>query len=622
MRSMLALFLSLTLLVFACSGEPTVSPELSGTTTGAESTTTSETSAPETPEAPSLEPSPATVVFVGGTVITMDPDEPGAEAVAIDGNRIVAVGGRALVDRYVGPRTQVIDLEGRTLMPGLVDAHSHFFAEGVNSGVGIEIQDTEILPRGITTLGELATSEDLLTSLMGYEEQGQLAVRVSAYLMYNDGCGLEQGDWWKAYPMTRVPGEMLRIGGIKVFSDGGSCNVPAVSYTYSNGSSGDLYYDVPEMESIMEEVQDAGFQVAIHALGDRAIATVNEAMAAVAEPGNPLRHRIEHNAVVSTDLYRAYQDSGAVAVIFGAYQTCLFTENNNSFAFRTPDEFISWEWPWRALIDNNPETAFAWHGDFPIFQERLGGHLVGFVTRRQSGENGVCEPTPDMTSGNITVEEALHAMTVGSAYALGREDEVGSIVVDKYADLIVLNQNPLTVSPEELGNTEVLMTMIEGGIRFCATVLESLCGESESPEPSVPPDAAECAPDSVSLAAGRAVDTSAAAPDSPAEYAVDGDPDTHWGSADDAEQWIEIDLGASTRVTCVRLLTDQYPAGRTVHRVNGGDHPDPGRELATIEGSTDDVQWLQIEGDWEFRYLRVTTLVSPSWVSWREIVVR
>ena len=71
---------------------------------------------------------------------------------------------------------------------------------------------------------------------------------------------------------------MLRIGGVKVFADGGACNVPAVSYRYPDGTSGDLYFDVDEMESIIREIEAEGHQAAVHALGDRAVDVVLEAM--------------------------------------------------------------------------------------------------------------------------------------------------------------------------------------------------------------------------------------------------------------------------------------------------------------------------------------------------------
>ena len=65
---------------------------------------------------------------------------------------------------------------------------------------------------------------------------------------------------------------MLRIGGVKIFTDGGSCNRPALSYETSPGSGlGDLYLTGDQVAEVVTDAQQAGHQVAIHALGDRAI---------------------------------------------------------------------------------------------------------------------------------------------------------------------------------------------------------------------------------------------------------------------------------------------------------------------------------------------------------------
>src|SRR4051812_38428304 len=84
--------------------------------------------------APPAAPSPATevadLVLTGGTILTMRPEAPRAEAVAIRGQLIAAVGSQADVKRWVGPATRVIDLHGRTVTPGLVDAHCHLYGLG------------------------------------------------------------------------------------------------------------------------------------------------------------------------------------------------------------------------------------------------------------------------------------------------------------------------------------------------------------------------------------------------------------------------------------------------------------------------------------------------------------
>lgn len=106
--------------------------------------------------------------------------------------------------------------------------------------------------------------------------------------------------------------------------------------------------------------------------------------------------------------------------------------------------------------------------------------------------------------------------------------------------------------------------------------------------------------------------------------ALDGDSGTFWSSGDDAPQWIEVDLGKPYEIAAIRLLISQYPGGNTLHRVMGKGPGADGtfHELTSLEGSTEDGQWLEFSPaqPWtEIRYIRVETLTSPSWISWREI---
>lgn len=74
---------------------------------------------------PGLEP--ADVIYRSGRIYTVDPERPWAEAVAAAGGRIVAVGSNEDVERFAGPETETIDLQGRFVMPGVFDLHSHPF---------------------------------------------------------------------------------------------------------------------------------------------------------------------------------------------------------------------------------------------------------------------------------------------------------------------------------------------------------------------------------------------------------------------------------------------------------------------------------------------------------------
>ncbi|MFM8494539.1 MAG: amidohydrolase family protein, partial [Planctomycetia bacterium] len=75
---------------------------------------------------------PAERIIRGGPIVTVNAAQPAAEAVAIAGGRIVAVGSEAEVMRHKGPATEVTDLAGKTLVPGFIDAHGHMVYAGKN----------------------------------------------------------------------------------------------------------------------------------------------------------------------------------------------------------------------------------------------------------------------------------------------------------------------------------------------------------------------------------------------------------------------------------------------------------------------------------------------------------
>ncbi len=126
------------------------------------------------------------------------------------------------------------------------------------------------------------------------------------------------------------------------------------------------------------------------------------------------------------------------------------------------------------------------------------------------------------------------------------------------------------------------------------------------------------------LAMGQPVRTSAALGDSPGSAAVDGVFDTLWSAGDYATQWIEVGLAQPLRKGTVKLVVSQYPDGHTEHRVYGRTRAGGALVLLhTFRGNTHDGQVLTFDfaGSTDYRFLRVETVASPSWVAWREIEV-
>jgi predicted amidohydrolase YtcJ len=411
------------------------------------------------------------IIFHNGMILTMDEAMPVAEAVAITGEMITAVGSNTDILAQQQTGTIVVDLNGRILMPGFVDAHTHLFndAEQFFDMSLAEVQQIA-LQNGITTIGDMYVDERFLHEIEDFAPA--LRIRTSLYLVMTDNCGKTLGDWYREHPITRNPGEMLRIGGVKIFADGGTCQRPALSYELTAGGGlGDLFHTQAALDEMVLAAQNGGYQVAIHAIGDRAVEQAQNAIAAALDgQPNSYRHRIEHNSVIRPDLLPRYGEIGIIPVVFGLYPSC------NPFGPPPPPAYQAWEWPYRALLDANPGLPVAWHGDDPFFGRiRPLDDLYSLITRADVDAEGNICPAPTWHQAHtITAEEALPMMTINAAYALFRDEEVGSIAVGKYADLIILPDKPLTVAPDELVTMAVQLTMVGGRVEFC-TLPEAIC---------------------------------------------------------------------------------------------------------------------------------------------------
>lgn len=566
------------------------------------------------------------IVFRNGVVLTMDPAKPLAQSVAIQGGKILAVGSNEEVETYVGSQTQVIDLQGQVLMPGFVDSHSHVFYSLFQENKDLDETQDWLFSQGITMVSEMTVDSSMLEWLVNTHAAGNLRVRVAVYLEYTNACGEIAGHWYQDHPTAHLMGDHLRVPGIKIFSDGGACNQPAVSFQYQGGGNGNLYFTAPDLSNVIVEAQEQGYQVAIHALGDRgAELALNAIEMALDGQPNTYRHRIEHNTLLRDDLLPRYGEIGVVPLIFGKFPTCFFNGDTSQFKYLTPPGYRNWEWRYGDLIETNPNLTYAWHADYPVFTSiNPFEHLYGFVTRKEIGPDGkVCEPADWMADDVIPVDLALQIMTINSAYATFYEDITGNIQPGKFADMILLSQNLLEVDPDELINLSVRMTMVDGKVEYCADGQQAFCPanvDSTGELSQVP------TPDIMllqNLAAGANVTVSNNTADSSEENAVDGDSATIWNSGGDPLQWIEVDLGLPKTVSEIRMQVAQSPSGDTEHKILVKQPDGNLGELHSFIGFTQDGQWLTytLPQPAEIQTIRIETIKSPSWVAWAEIEI-
>ncbi|HUG75533.1 MAG TPA: discoidin domain-containing protein, partial [Acidimicrobiia bacterium] len=279
-------------------------------------------------------PAPAAapeVIFTGGPILTMS-DLGTVEALAVSGEMITAVGDAADILAAAGPDTRVIDLDGRALLPGFVDPHTHILNDAWRIDLDTLGGQQVALENGITTLANMYTPPEFLTEMRDHGVAGELRARVSLYLIATDNCGNDQGDWWTEVLPTRNAGELLRIGGVKAFLDGGTCGEWATTEEIEpGGGASDVFVPTSGLVHILDEANRLGHQVVFHSIGDVATLTALEAIMATTDTSNPLRHRVDHMTIVTDDVIARFGESGAVGVVFGFYPSCLDLEVTQFF---------------------------------------------------------------------------------------------------------------------------------------------------------------------------------------------------------------------------------------------------------------------------------------------------
>ncbi len=200
---------------------------------------------------------------------------------------------------------------------------------------------------------------------------------------------------------------------------------------------------------MVREFDARGFQVCIHAQGDRAIETVLDAYAAVTAAGNPLRHRIEHGGSLYAPLAARAAGLGIVVATQPGFLSVLGDGFAEAFGERGDElyAFASWR---RAGL------TVAGSSDAPVItaDPRLG---MRDAVLRRTGTGRLLGP-----GEQLTASDALAMYTTQAAFASRREDEIGSLEPGKLADFAVLDRNPLEVEPERITDIQVVATVMDG----------------------------------------------------------------------------------------------------------------------------------------------------------------
>ena len=252
--------------------------------------------------------------------------------------------------------------------------------------------------------------------------------------------------------------DFLKIGPIKVFADGGFTGPAAYTLEpYRNQGEYRGYLNMPprELAAHLNEIHDAGWQIGIHAIGDAAIVMVVNILADALErnPREDHRHYLNHFSMRPPEL---------TMDLMAEHQIHITQQPN--FTYTLEGRYVDNLDGWR-LQHNNPLRSPMDHGiKVAISSDILPiGPMVGIyaaVTRK--GMTGTVYGADEA----ITREEAIRAYTATGAYLNFEEDIKGSIEPGKFADMIVLSDDILSVADEQIMDIQVLGTYVDGKLVY------------------------------------------------------------------------------------------------------------------------------------------------------------
>ncbi len=523
-----------------------------------------------------------TATVVTGKVWTADPAKPWADAVAIKGDRIVAVGSRGEAARAAGEGAKVIDAGNGLVVPGMIDSHIHVVDGGLHL-TSVQLRDAKTREEFVRRVGEFAkktpagvwiTGGDWDHTLWGGELpdrawidavtpdtpvwmsrlDGHMALANTAAMraagvgddvkdvpggeIVRDAAGRPTGIFkdnamglidraapaptlaqrldatvaamdylaargvtavhhmgtWQDLEVFRVAqrrsllkvriyactplaewkrladevkqrgrgDDWLKIGGLKGYVDGSlGSHTAALLEPFDDAPNdrGLLVNTTEDLEAWTAAADAAGLQVAVHAIGDRAIRLQLDVFERVAKQNGPRdrRFRIEHSqhiapediarfgklgVIASMQPYHAIDDGRWAERLIGARRS------ETSYAFRS-------------LLDTDGVLAFG--SDWYVAPATPLEGIFAAVTRRTlDGKH----PDGWVPAQKISVEEALRAYTSDAALAAFSEKSLGSLQAGKLADLVVLDRNLLETPGEDLAKAGVVLTMVGGRVTF------------------------------------------------------------------------------------------------------------------------------------------------------------
>jgi predicted amidohydrolase YtcJ len=318
---------------------------------------------------------------------------------------------------------------------------------------GITMVLADLAKNGVTSVQDNSEWEDFRTYKQ-LKEDGKLTVRITEWLHFAEPLNDLQNK--RAEGGTTDP--WLKTGALKFVADGAlGSRTAAMLEPYSDDAktTGILIMDPDKLKSLAIERDKAGFQINIHAIGDRTNHIVLDVFEAVAKANGPRdrRDRIEHAQVIAPDDLPRFAKLKVIASMQPSHQTTDMRWAES----RIGSERIKGAYAWATLEKSGARLAFG--TDYPVEEVSPLRGLHACVTRQ----------LPDGTPAGgwqpqekISLEDCIRSYTSGSAYAQFEEGKKGELKAGEYADFLILSNDLTKIPPSDYVKTQVLRTVVGG----------------------------------------------------------------------------------------------------------------------------------------------------------------
>jgi predicted amidohydrolase YtcJ len=325
---------------------------------------------------------------------------------------------------------------------------------------GLRVAQRHLHSLGITAWQDAIVRSDALPIYREAAEAGWLTARVIAALWWEHDAGLEQIADFELQRAESAVGR-LRADSVKLMLDGileSQTAFVTSPYAGSDGSTGSPFIDPDLLREAVIDLDRRGFQAHFHAIGDAAIRLALDTVEAAraANGAGDHRHHIAHIELVHPDDVPRFGQLGVVANM----QPFWASDDDQMRTLRNPvlgPERAKWQYPFASLLRTG--ATLAGGSDWTVSTPNPLLEIEVAVTRVAPDTRDVAPFLPDE---RLSLDTALRAFTIGSAYVNHLDADTGTIEVGKLADLAVLDRDLRAPDAGPIGEAKVRFTFVEG----------------------------------------------------------------------------------------------------------------------------------------------------------------